>query len=736
MARVKKEEIDHLKTYEHWGVEFKNRDSKEVEKKGSCPFCGGSALHVRSDEGMFHCKTCEKQGNKYTFIQLYYDMWLETTTAKDYKKLSKDRGLPSEAFSLDGYAWDKNLEVWLLPSRNEKGSMVNLFRWSMQEVSEGEGRPVIGTAALKTHLGGLDEIEDNRILNLCEGPWDKTALKYLLHKTEQKDQCVLWAPGASTFKDEWVETFDGKDVRFFYDNDDPGKSGQKKAVSKIHERSKAKSIHATIWPESYPDGFDVRDHVSKTIKAPKKAYRTLQGLLEAVTKQKKNKSTKVYKSFEELVTHFRKQIYMTPNMEDGLLLILATVFSNIIFPDPYCPIWLFLTGNSGGGKTLLLQSVSGYEKVVTRDKITANNLVSLYKTPDGSDPSLLPDLIGNTFLMKDWTVIMRLPPSDQDIIHSVMRAAFDGRFDSSSGIGINRSYPDPDSEHDTCHFTFLAGVTNDIYLENRTSVGERTLKFQIIQDLENVIPILQASTKNTLEATSPEESLREATQSFIDYKLSQELYTPSLSPAIETKVQGVAQFSCIVGATAHRKQGELLLRPSPAIASRMSKQLIKVCQAVAFVLGKKAVDERCYLLSQRVALDTYYGWNRDTIIGVAQANGEGAFRDDLVRSMRMSPSTATRSLENMYELGALEFEEETGKQGKPRKKWFLSKSLQQLWDMAKVDVSTIHKKPILRRKKRGKDTLRAKLKRKFVARTLSTNRHSSLSRKRAVAKRK
>jgi len=958
---ISEEDNKDLKTYKSHGVHF--HESKDGESKALCPFCQDNAFTVNEGKGlgedgkpstkggMFKCWSCGKSGNKYTFLQLYYDQCYDETSLAHYKILAKQRSLPVEAFKMAEWAYDKTLKRWLIPTRNRKGSMVNLPYWVP------DTNIIYNTGGCAAHLYNLERLDDSHTIFICEGQHDVVALEYFLYQAKAKDYSIVGVPGADTFKPEWAEHFADKKVFLAYDNDERGVAGQKKACDILRKHTRCRELHSITWPDSYPEKFDIRDYVIRSLGKNIKGNSELLQMFDMLPLHDEKSCGVVREKFTDVVKDFKKHIHFNQDMENGLALAFAVVLSNVILDDPYCPIWTFLVGppgclsgntevliNRGGktfpirldhlyhkfhggesnhrkwnenipttiqyrseedgcirlcelrdvvdsgkkvvylvtlndgrqieatkdhrffgeagwerledlnvgdrvyvntgqgknakkrkkpcyqyiqglhyhpnkrkaihcvlrhrlvieaamngvsldefigilrnapttaarfkyldpakpvhhkdenpfnndldnlevcddskehngkhkfahhvlyqtglvgiqsikkigkkhtydicvdhphnfiangfvvhnsGKTLIIETVSDNDLVVPLDKMTANSLVSMYKTPDGSDPSLLPKVIGKTLAMKDWTVVMRLPSGDQEIIHGTMRAAFDGRFGGASGIGNGRVYPEPGSGHETCHFTFISGVTDDIYLQNRTAVGERTLKFKIFRGNTGILQHIQSAAKNTLEGTVPELILREFANAFIEHKKLTHTKTPAMPKDIEERLIAASQISCITSAIVHRKQGELLRRPSPTVATRMMKQLIHTAQSLAFVFDLDAVDERCYGICKQMALDTCDGWHADILLALSSFP-KGALRDEIMLKTKdmdrpVKSATIQRCLEDLFELAAVSYEtvgkdaEKSERRGQPARKWFLTPMMQELFDQAKIN---------------------------------------------------
>jgi hypothetical protein len=689
--KATKDSPEHIRTFESHGISF--HSSEGGEHKGECPFCNGKAFFVNEKEGMFHCKTCPATGNKYTFLQLYYDQCFSKTTEKQRIVLATDRGLPLEAIEMSEYAYDATTRRWLIPVRDEKGSMLNLGRWSKDQLIDGK-RPVLMTASCKTHLGNRERIGDSHKVYIAEGPWDCIALEWLLLQSKVKDVSVVWVPGCSNFNKDWASYFDGKEVVLFYDNDDSGYLGMERATETIRNEGKPKSITTIQWPNSFPEKFDIRDFVSKKVKTPKKALTELLAMLEEVKFKAPKKHTIERTSFHQLVDDFGKEIHVTSELTNGLLLVLSVIFSNKIFEDPYNPIWLFLVGPSGSGKTLVLQTCSDSEETHFEGSMTSKTLVSGFKSPDGSDCSLLPTIIGKTLMIEDFTGILSLPSGEQEEIYGVLRSVFNGRFEKHYGHIGSRVYPEPGSEHETCHFTIVAGCTGVIHADARANKGERFIKFHMTNKQGATLAQVQSAIKNTINQTTPETTLREPVSAFIDYKLAHPPEAPIVVPDwIEQRVAGLGQIVASVRAVVLRKHGELTVRPEMEVATRISKQLIKLGQAVAFTLDKTEIDEEVYAIIQRVGLDTCYGWHRDAVVAVANSDLP-ILTEEICRKALMPRSTAFRCMEDLLELGVVTFDlADTGKKGKPAHLWRLTDFTREVWDLAKIDTSTISQEP-------------------------------------------
>jgi len=661
-----------IDVFTHHGVQF-NGLSTDTEYISACPFCGKDAhFYVNKKEGLFDCKHCGKSGNAYTFLQLLHEQCLFATTKNQYNRLSRARSLPSSAFSDAELAYDPSCKRWIIPVRNAKGTMVNLRWWSPPR--NGEKNPLMGTKSCGAAIHGLHNLQKTGPIYLCEGEWDAVALEWLLLKNKVSEASVLAVPGAGTFKAGWERYFEGRDIILAYDNDEPGIQGAKKVARTLSSQTFSKrpaSIKIVEWPESYPDKYDINDFVARHKKNPTKGYKTFRSLLSEYSPgEDAGPAVRVNHSFQSVLKIFKKNVYVNQEFIDALALCCAIVHSSKLEHN-HNPIWLFLVGPPSCGKTLILNCFKNCANSYYASKINATQLVSGRNSKDGSDPSIIPKILGKCFILKDFTEITTMSTADQDQIYGVLRGFYDGSVERPYGIGLHRTY------EGFC--SILAGVTPAIFKESRVTLGERFLKFQMIRpgyDQEKHV----RHSLNAHMTPEKEKLLQDTISNFLDRNIDQD-NLPQVTEEQQEKLTALSQVIAHLRAVVERRRDEILYRPCPEIGTRLAKQFIKLASFLAIVLDLEEPDAVCYNLVEKVALDTATGWHQDVCVEIAR-HPKGIRKTDLCDQLQISPSSVERSLNDLLDLSAICYRKVKGSRGRPVHIWKLSRYFRRQWRLA------------------------------------------------------
>lgn len=674
MAATAEKKSTKLMPFEFHGVSFTRKTEKE--SIAECIFCGKpNKFYVNRTTGQWSCKVCGKNGNVYTFLEHLHAGLLEGTDDAAYALVSELRhGIPAAAFKTHGVAWIDGTAY--LPIRNENGTVVQLRRYDSNSTRY---RQWMNTAELPTQLWGMDRLAKNQdeTVYICEGEWDGIAFDWLRRKNKEPG-VVMAVPGSETFKNDWIEKFRNREVVLLFDNDPAGYDGMQRVARLL--RSVVKSLRTIHWPADVEEKFDLNDFISANVKTPAKTWEALQAMLVSDKDPASRKSSKPIKvpKFSQLVREYRKHFHLTESSEDALKVMLGAVFSAAVPGDP---VWLFLVGPPGGGKSLMVSTLVYSPTCVFKSKLTPRSLASGYRSGDGGeDPSLLPQLTDKCLVIKDYTTVKSMSMGEQEELYGVLRDAYDGRVEISFGNGVTRKY-------DHCHFAMVAAVTDIIHGDSRATLGERFLKYELIRQDYDPGNQIRMAIDNMNEAVEGQEKLQELFAAFTEKPLNPDKL-PKAPQWVVERVMAVTQIIAYLRAGVDRVGGIVSHRPRPEIGTRLAKQIIKLGRCIAFVLDKPSVDKDVYKLMEQVAFDTAIGWNLDIIRTLIGFYPKYKTMEELIVAAQIPQTSLFRKLGDLMELSAVEVKElDTGERGRKPLAYRVSTSIHKLWTEAKVGES-------------------------------------------------
>lgn len=241
MPKIKSDEKklpDKLRFYNSFGLELQWSDGYE-NAEGTCPVCdkpGKFAANV--DNSKARCWSCGWKGNDTDFLNWLWENSYNATNSSDYSKLASDRGITSNE-TLVRWQIAKSCITgeWLVPGRNSKGNVGQLYRYTRI----GDSMRLLAAPSMPHQLFGISTMntEADRVF-LCEGPWDSMVLWETMRGTAIDDEgnlratsnesnsmlsecIVLGVPGVGVFTDAWCPLVADKTVMLCYDNDQPRK---------------------------------------------------------------------------------------------------------------------------------------------------------------------------------------------------------------------------------------------------------------------------------------------------------------------------------------------------------------------------------------------------------------------------------------------------------------------------------------------------------------------------------
>jgi ribosomal protein L37AE/L43A len=658
------------------GVELS--DTAGTQKVGDCPFCEKEQhFYVNPHTGQWDCKHCGRNGNIPVFLAEMAKEYSSTTTVSDFQRLSKQRNLPPKAFYGLGMGWSG--AEWMLPAFSERGTVRDIRRWN--------GTKTMATDGCQLQLYGLRELhtaKPNSIVWVCEGEWDYIALRYLLQLCGRTEDVLVAVPGAAVMKQDWIDHFKKMQCRLCYDNDDPGDDGSLKAGGLLADVANA--IEYLCWPESLPVGWDLRDMIGKRLAAGDEPEQVLSEI-EALLSHRHRRSSlpeneggtdggtplsgdDQISTWEEVVAVFQEWLELDSQFTDGLAVSLAVAMSNTIPGDP---LWLYLIGPPGSGKTVILMSLKESVRVFFRSTLTPGSLISGFNVHP--DPSLLPKFNGKTAVFKDATELLCLYPQDRDKIYGILRGAWDGQVNKGFGNGVNRDYTN-------LHFGLLMGVTPAVHGDSQASMGERFLKYEMHEDPTRTRAKIEAAIDNIAKEAEMEAALCDVVRRFL---LRQVEELPELPGWARDRIVALTQLVTALRAKVDREVGgdrDIKYKPSSEIGTRVGKSLAKLAKMLAIVFETE-IDERVMRIIERVSFHTMIDFHLDIVRSIMLNGSEGATVSQLCRATGMPSFSLMKRIEDLQLLRIVQKEkintDEYRKLGTKPNLWQVTPTVRDIW---------------------------------------------------------
>ena len=659
------DDVDFLKSFEFHNVSL--RKNGKTQSIGECPFCGKDGhFYVQSNTGKWDCKRCGENGNLYTFMTRLHQQQMSNMKESDFEIISGLRGgfISPELLKRHGVCFDQAGNV-IIPYRKPGAeNLTNLKVWDTHTKKSYNTPNCISLYYVNWNVNKTGPIY------VCEGEWDGLALAHLFEAANQKDlnHSIVAVPGANIFKESWSKQFDGRETIFLYDNDhdkkmknsdkkfNPAKDGMQRASEIIQKNVKDK-LHTSVsfidWTrhsnfESLSDGYDIRDFVGDAVKAkkPKGAFKKLHEMLVAKVGVKRQSALK-RTSFEQVVEDFKNVFEFNQSFVDTLACCFATMISLRIEGNP---LWLFVVGPPSSGKTAIIESFeSCTEESEHISKLTPASLVSGWRG-DGEDNSLLPKLRNRTLCIKDFTAVLNMGSGDKENLFGMLRDAYDGRFVQIYGTGLQRSYTD-------LYFSIIAGVTHAIHGENRTSLGERFLKINLLDNEFNEIEHIRKAINNVGLKPEQKGKLSSSVLGYLQHMKSSNSI-PTFPVELENKLICLSQLVAVMRTSVQRGFGGYMsYRPEPEIGSRIATQLKKLALSLGIVFGKDEVDDECYRIVKKVALDSCVSWQMEVVEAITKI-GEGCTIEQISQQMQVHPNQVRKVVEDSMQIGVIEIRKE------------------------------------------------------------------------------
>ncbi len=433
--------------------------------------------------------------------------------------------------------------------------------------------------------------------------------------------------GAGKWREEYGESLRGAHVVIIPDNDEVGRR---------HAEAVAKSLGgkaASVKVVELPSGKDVSDWLC--------AGGTKEALLRLVEQAACGPSRPAL-SYPELVATFRRWLAL-PN-EMPLRFVLCTVIANRLPGDP---LWAFIVGPSGDGKTELVNPLTGLEGVRPLDTLTVNTFLSGKQKKDPNASLLLRLPQGAILLMRDFTSVLEMHREKRDEIFSQLRKIYDGHLTRATGEGGESA-----ELSWTGKVGLVACVTPAIegYRAFATTLGERFLYYYL--PTPDRLTVAKAARRNRASLARMREELQEAVRRFFDgLRIPPEVEVPEeIGDFIAEVADFVSRARSGVERDWYSPNKEITEIPDPEVPTRLSQQLDLLTCAHAVLMGRTSVESSDLELTRQVALACIPSHRRRLLALLFEAGDRELTTTEIANAIDLPTNTVRRYLEDLTAL--------------------------------------------------------------------------------------
>lgn len=364
--------------------------------------------------------------------------------------------------------------------------------------------------------------------------------------------------------------------------------------------------------------------------------------------QIKNEQNLPPANLEELKETYQKWLYL-----DGDHEVIDVIYSCFIDRKlPGDPLWMALISPSGGTKTEIVKA-NQTKHAYTLDSLTAHTLISgkIERDEEGNAypvEGILTEIDNKVLIIKDFTIILAKRQEERDEIFSQFRGLYDGCLEFAYG-----TVKEPIRVKAQIGLVIAVTPAIDQYSKLYVQLGERFLK---IRHQPNSAKATDKAMQNLGKEEQMRQELTTIAQRFLNSLKDFNINPVSEKHFIEIKklAQATAILRTPVSINFWKYEINSTLTPSIEYPTRLSKQLLKLANALTVVRGKKTPTNDEIETVRRVARDTVYPYRIKILAAIK--DGKPYITREISAKTGIPLSTCWRELKEMEYLGVLKYE--------------------------------------------------------------------------------
>jgi len=371
---------------------------------------------------------------------------------------------------------------------------------------------------------------------------------------------------------------------------------------------------------------------------------------------------------------FLKYLYFDEGQE-RVIDFVASIAAGNRWKDQTFPLWTYIIGPSGIGKTTILEAFSNNDEFLIIDSITPNSFISGYRDEEhpNEDPSLLPKLLGKTLILMDFSTILGMRSEARaQVLADLRRLYDDGEMTKHKGnIGI---------VNHAARFGIITAVTRDIerLSAEMAPLGERFISYGL--SLSDRTMFQKQGSLWVERKYEVRKIFQEAAIQFMDELMK---VPPEEIKIPEELLYTIFDISDITTAwrTLVPREGaggnyNPIYIPEAESPGRFSLQLQLLIKAYALVQGRTEVVKEDIRLATETATYCLPTWRR-ALLSLFKKHGV-LKSSDIQEALGTQRQITDRQLDNMVLLGAVKRLGQ-GQYGLCKKQVEIFKGLGDLW---------------------------------------------------------
>lgn len=319
-------------------------------------------------------------------------------------------------------------------------------------------------------------------------------------------------------------------------------------------------------------------------------------------------------------------------------LLCAAVITHDLDGDP---VWLFIVGPSGGGKSEILTASTNLPTVHAISTLTPNTFAS-GMISHSDEPSLLSKLQSKILTFKDFTSVLSGRHEDRSEIMGQLREIYDGEYSKEFGNGKSVKWKGK--------MSLIAAVTTQIHTLQRqfAAMGERFLIYEMVQP--DRLEVTSRSMDNSSNIKDRRVQMQEA---FTHYTTSVKRTAddiPSIDGELKQEIMLLADLVTRARSAVNRDTGsssrEIDFIPTPEMPTRFANQLSRIAMGLILINGNGKLLPLDNAILYKVALDSIPSQRR-MCLQVLAAHNEPMESPILATLLHYPSSSVRRYLEEL-----------------------------------------------------------------------------------------